>query len=247
MAMKIRGILFDLGDTLLNFGQVDVRALFEDGARLAYDYLKGLGQPLPEFAKYHRHQLWAIRWNYFISMIRRREFNSMDLMGKLGKRMGHDLNPQQLTELAWKWYEPLGKCATIEQGTKEMLEKFRDKNIKLGIISNTFVPGEVLDRHLSQVSLIELLPIRVYSCDVSFRKPHPNIFEMALQKAELGPQETIFVGDSIQADIAGSNKAKMISVLKDPLGRHAKSPIKPKHSIRQLAELEGIVEQYNSL
>jgi HAD superfamily hydrolase (TIGR01509 family) len=245
MTKRIKGILFDLGDTLLDFGRVDVASVFEAGARLAYDYLKKLDQPLPPFAKFHRRQLWAFRWSYFKSRFTRREFNSLDVIGRLSLRMGHDLTDEQMAEMAWMWYEPLSRCATVEEGTRETLLKFRDEGLLLGLVSNTFVPGTILDRHLRQLGLLELLPIRVYSCDVRYRKPHRNIFDEALRQAGLLPAETLFVGDSPHADIKGANRAGLVPVLKDPDGRYAKASVKSLHRIRCLAELEQIVVQYN--
>jgi len=247
MTEPIEGILFDLGDTLLDFGPLDVQSLFEAGARLAYDYLKELGQPLPTFAKYHRKQLWAIRWNYFKSHLRRREFNALDLIGRLSARMGHDLNHEQTVELAWLWYHPLGDCASVEDGLRDILGRFRDAGLMLGIVSNTFVPSEVLDRHLKKESLLDLLPVRVYSCEVGYRKPNGNIFKIALRRAELTAARTLFVGDSPRADIDGANRAGLISVLKDPAGRYAASKIKPRHRIRRMRDLVGIVSQYNGV
>jgi HAD superfamily hydrolase (TIGR01549 family) len=245
MTRSIKGILFDLGDTLLDFGQVDIPSLFEAGARLAYDYLQVLGKPLPPLARYHRRQLWAIRWSYLKSRITRREFNSLDLIGRLSVDMGHDLTPEQKDDLAWKWYEPLSKCATAEAGLHQTLKSIGDSGLKLGLISNTFIPAVVLDRHLRREGLLEFLPVRVYSCDVRFRKPHPAIFQAALDRLGTVAAETIFVGDSPKADIAGANRVGMISVLKDPRALHAKSPIQPRHTIRKLGELpELVLTQY---
>ena len=245
MARRIKGILFDLGDTLLDFGKVDVLNLFEAGARLSYDYLEQLNQPLPPFEKYHRKQLWAIRWNYFKSRIINREFNALDVIGRVSESMGHSLAHRDKVELAWLWYEPLSKCATVEDGTSEMLQKFLSDGLSLGLVSNTFVPSEVLDRHLAKVGLLELLPVRVYSCEVSHRKPDRRIFEAALIAAGLEATETMFVGDSPVADIKGAAKAGMISVLKDPLGRFATPKIKPTHRIASLTELPGVLGRYD--
>ena len=121
----------------------------------------------------------------------------------------------------------------------------RDDGLKLGIVSNTFIPAEVLDRHLQSECLLELLPIRVYSCDVGFRKPRPQIFRAALSRSGLAAGQTLFVGDNMRADIYGANRMGMISVLKDPLGRHRRSRIRPRHRICRLAELRGIVARYN--
>jgi len=242
---QIKGILFDLGDTLLDFGRVDVLSLFESGARQAYEYLKTHKLPLPPFAKYHRQQLWAIRWSYLKSRLTRREFNALDIIGRLSLRMGHDLTHQQTLELAWLWYEPLGRCAKIEEGVLSMLEEFRVAGLTLGLVSNTFVPGEVIDRHLLREGLLHYLPVRVYSCDVRWRKPNPNIFAAALDQAGLKPGQSLFVGDSLQCDIDGANHTGMISVLKDPSDAHLSSSIQPRHRIHHLVELKDIVARYN--
>jgi len=245
MAQRIKGIFFDFGDTLLDVGQVDRFSLFEAGSQLAYDYLRSLNKPVPSFGRYHRRQLWAVRWHYFKSRLTRREFNALDVIGKLAAGMGHDLTFEQTVELACLWYEPLSRSMTVEDGLAEMLVHLRDQGLTLGVISNTFVPSQALDRHLARLGLLVLLPVRVYSCDVRFRKPHANIFSIALERAALAADEALFVGDSLEADIRGANRAGMISVLKDPADRHHRSRIKPKHRIRKLAELPSIIAAYN--
>jgi len=245
MARRVKGILFDFGDTLVDFGQPDVASVFEAGARLTYEYLQSLSKLLPSFVAYHRRQLRALRWNYFKSKLTRREFNSLDLLGRLATRMGHQLTDDQMLELAWLWYEPLSRSASVEDGLRDMLRRLGECGIKLGLVSNTFVPAAVLDRHLEQLGLLELLPVRVYSCQVGYRKPHPDIFAIALHRAGLEASEALFVGDSLRADIFGANRAGMISVLKDPAGRHNHDPIRPRHRIQTLRELPGILARYN--
>lgn len=244
MGSRIRGILFDLGDTLLDFCRVRPLRLFEDGARQVYEYLRRLDLPLPSFERYHRRQLWAVRWSYLKSRLSGREFNSLDLMTRLSRRLGHRLTARQMLEVAWLWYEPLRRRATVEEGLPRMLSDLRAAGLALGLISNTFVPSQVLDRHLAEEGLLEHLPVRVYSCDVGYRKPDCRIFEAALSRAGLAAAETLFVGDSPKADIGGARRTGMISVLKDPLGRHADGRCSPRHRIRSLLELPGILTGY---
>ena len=246
MTRKIEGILFDLGDTLLDFGQVNVIKQFEEGARQAYDYFKSLGQPLPPFEGYHRRQLRTVRWQYFLSHVRGRDFNALELMADLAERLGHNLTDEQLMELTWLWYEPVRRCATVEEGLADMLRRFRDAGLKLGLLSNTFIPAEILDRHLAEEDLIEWLPVRVYSCQLRYRKPHPAIFAEAAGLMELPAENLVFVGDSLRADIRGANRAGMVSVLKDPTGRKRHWRIRPAHRIRRLTELPRIVATYNA-
>ena len=245
MAPKISGILFDLGDTLLDFGDPSIPALFRAGARLSYDYLRLLGQPMPSFGFYNRRQWWAIHWRYFLSRVTGREFNSLDVSARLGKRMGHNLTRQQSLELSWQWYTPLRQVATVEAGVHDTLRSFAAAGLTVGLVSNTFIPGQVLDRHLELENLLDLLPIRIYSSDVGYRKPRPEIFKLALQRCGLEAGQTLFVGDSPSADVRGAKRAGMISVLRDPAGRYDRRRVKPHHRIRHIAELPEIVASYN--
>ena len=242
---KIQGILFDLGDTILDFGPINTLELFARGARLAYRHLQGLSQPLPPFEKFHRRQLRAVQWHYMKSRFTRREFDSLDVLGRLAKKMGHDLTGAQVEELAWLWYEPLSRCVSIEDGLHAMLADLRRGGVRLGVVSNTFVPGTVLDRHLAKLGLLEYFPIRTYSCDVRYRKPDPRIFRLALERMELPASATMFVGDKLVADIRGASRAGMITVLKDPTGARRRRGIRPRHRIVSLGELPRIVAKYN--
>ena len=58
---KIQAVLFDIGETLLNFGRVDVISLFRQGGRLAYDFLKRLNQPTGSLRFFLLRHLWMIR------------------------------------------------------------------------------------------------------------------------------------------------------------------------------------------
>ena len=243
---KIKAILFDLGDTLLDFGPVDTLKLFGEGARQAYTYLQQLDQPLPTFAKFHRRQLRAVQWQLLKSHVVRREFNSLDILGRTSRAMGHDLSPEQVEELAWLWYEPLSRCVTTEDGLGEMLEGFRRDGLALAVVSNTFVPGQVLDRHMDQLGLLEHFPTRIYSCDVHYRKPHPKIFQISLERVGISSAEAIFVGDKLRPDIFGSVRVGMISVLKDPSGVRHSRRIRPHHRITSLRQLPEIIADYNS-
>jgi len=245
MTRRINGILFDLGDTLLDFGQVNLLLFFEEGARRAYEYLASLDQPMPKFEKYHRQQLRALRWKYILSRLTKQDFNSLDVIDHLGEWLGHDLTSEQLEELAWRWYEPVSRHTTIEDGLRDTIGILRDQGIKLGIVSNTFIVGAVLDRHLANVDLLDLFPHRVYSCALDFRKPDKRIFQLGLDGLSLPAEEVIFVGDSFRADILGANRMGMVSVLKDPTGKRHHWRIKPDHRVRTIAELLPILKSYN--
>lgn len=242
---KIEGILFDLGDTLLNFGQVDLQGLFKQGAGQAYEYLQRQGLALPSFSKYRRKHMMTVRWNVLKSTLSGREFNSKHVIEKLCRKMGFRLTQEQLIEVCWQWYAPLSRQATVETGLAEMLGSFGEAGLKLGVVSNTFIPGEVLDRHLAQENLLELLPVRIYSCDVGRRKPHRSVFSKALKIIGLPPENIMFIGDSPRADIFGANRMGMVSVLKDHHGRNGRAASQASYCIRSILELADLIARYN--
>ena len=220
--------------------------MFRMGAKLSYNWLKQTGQKLPSFRSFFGRQLRMVRLHYFWSSITGREFNSLDLIRSACKRMRLTLSEEQLQQLSWLWYEPLANQATIEAGLAGMLEGLRRKGYKLGLISNTFVPGEVLDKHLQREGLFEFFPARVYSCDVFVRKPNPAIFRLALNALSVPPEQVVFVGDTLVADVAGANRMGMISVLKDPTGKRTSRRIQPAYRIRSILELPAVLAKCDS-
>ena len=129
----------------------------------------------------------------------------------------------------------------LRDGVTETLSALRRRGLHLGIVSN--VDNEQFS-HMMQLSALEpYFDSLLTSEDVQSCKPDQAIFAEALRRAGCLPQEAIFVGDSLQQDIAGANRAGMHSVLiwsqsdRDPPRTHAK----PQHVIRQIPELLDIV------
>lgn len=214
--MAIEAILFDLGDTLLDFGKVDIDALFSEGARLAYHYLQRLGtaDKLPSFGAYRRSNILSIKLHYLWSHIVRRELDCKALLDKLARKMGIRLTDGQVDELAWLWYKPLAESARLEPGIHTCLEKLKAMSLKLGIISNTFIPAAAHDRHLCQLDLLGFFPVRRYSSATIFRKPDRRIFRAALQQLDVTPAATIMVGDKWGPDIRGAIRSGITPVFK---------------------------------
>jgi putative hydrolase of the HAD superfamily len=69
-------------------------------------------------------------------------------------------------------------------------------------------------------------------------KPAPKIFEIALEKHAVDPEEAMHVGDSIRDDVEGATKAGLTGVLLDRAGR---SQGAGGHVIRTLDELFPLV------
>jgi len=238
----IKAVIFDLGDTLLNFGKVRPTELFMRGARLTYDYLKQLGQPLPIYAIYCAKNLTAIRFRHMWSTVTGNDFSARDLLKNINKHSGFSLTEQQWDELVWLWYEPLSEAGTVEPDIIQTLDKLQQMNLKLAILSNTFVDASSLEKHLKKYDMLKFFDIRMYSYQFSFRKPDLRIFLQAAEKLQLSPAEIVFVGDRIDKDIKPSLKAGMKPVLKAAYTNKYKLAPRNVPRIKNIHELPGLIE-----
>ena len=243
---QIKAVLFDLGETLINFGHIKTTsAIFEAGKR-SYDYLKKMNQPVGRFASYISGNLLNIRIRAILSEITGKDFDSLEELKKYGQRKKFTLTDEQWHEFNWYWYEPLTDHATIEPGLIDMLGGMRTSGIKLGIISNTFVNSSALDRHLKEMGIIEFFPMRLYSYQYKYRKPNKNIFLKAARNIDVPPENVIYVGDRIDKDVKGSMGAGMTPVLKKAHTNDGKTCPKNVAIIKTLSELPGLIERINS-
>jgi putative hydrolase of the HAD superfamily len=88
--------------------------------------------------------------------------------------------------------------------THALLEVLRSHGLKLGIVSNAFDSPAFLHRDLEQLGVAERIDVAVFASEVGWRKPHPAIFERALEALGVTAERTLFVGDSLAADLGGA-------------------------------------------
>jgi len=244
--MPIKAIIFDLGETLLNYGKVDADELFGQGAHLTYEYLQqisGGADNLPPFKRYHRRHWLSIRWHYAISVLTRREFDCLALLEGKAQAMGLGLDERQLQELAWLWYKPLGDAATIEPELHRYLQELVDMSLKLAIISNTFLPPAVLDRQLEKFDLLRFFPVRQYSSAIGYRKPDRRIYQRALDLLGVGPAAAIMVGDKLSEDIKGPGKLGIAGVYKRGANNQQQKLSPGIPVISSIAELPELIKK----
>jgi HAD superfamily hydrolase (TIGR01549 family) len=243
---QIKAVLFDLGDTILNFGKVNTTKAFLAGARASHAFLKEQTQPVAWFPWYFMRNLVRLRLKYLISNLTHRDFNSFEVLQAVGARQGVALSPEQWEQFAWLWYEPLSRCAEVEPDLRETLDTLKRMGLKLGIVSNTFVNRASLEKHLHQLGLLEFFPVQLYSYEYHFRKPNTELFRIAAGKVGEGVENIVFIGDRIDNDILPALESGMHAVLKDAY-TNAGKPTPPRaRRIRLLSELPGVIEQINA-
>jgi putative hydrolase of the HAD superfamily len=239
----IKAVLFDLGDTLIDFGKLRTARLFHDAARTSHAYLHEQNQPGGVFIWYFLRNLFHLRVRYFLSNVTGRDFDALELLQTVSGRKGVRLSDEQWEHIAWLWYEPLTKIATVEPDLRETLTALKQQGLKMGIVSNTFVNLTSLDRHMREMGILDFFPMRMYSYEFHIRKPDRRIFRIAAERIGEPPEQIAFVGDRISRDILPALDCGMTAVLKDAYTNTGLPTPLGAIRIQLLSELPAIIEK----
>ncbi len=126
-----------------------------------------------------------------------------------------NLSPSKFTEELNDYLSTLYITSLRLYEDVEVLEELHAYHV--GIITNG-AHDERTDSQLSKVQhlgLSERIQSLTISGEIGVRKPKFEIFKVACERADVSFETAMFVGDSIQNDIIGANRAGMTSVLID--------------------------------
>jgi putative hydrolase of the HAD superfamily len=212
--MTWRAILLDLMGTLIAYGDQ------EAGMRTArdglYQALVGAGAMIPpeQFNEDWGTRLFAplalgedICETPFLSKIRR-------LCGWYDLPLGDEMVERAATACLATWDSSI----YLPEDTMSAVNRLRLK-YKLALVSNFDHPPFVW-KLLRNTGLVEVLDPVIISGEVGVDKPDPRIFHLALEALGCAAEEAVFVGDSLEADIAGSRAVGCRPVLIDRERRH---------------------------
>lgn len=245
----LRAILFDLDDTLLDWSNFKASWMTMESNHISgvVEYLRECGHSLDDL-------------HTFTEAFGKRTYESweaarLDLrapnLGTVLQDTAHEFGiARELFDMracleAYHWGPVDG--TVIFPDVLEVLQALRDLNIQMGIITNAYQPMWMRDLELTAFGLLDLFPTcRFSAADVGWLKPHPAIFQAALDCLGTKPEETVFVGDDLEADIAGAQAAGLHAVMRQ--SRHSvprfRDHVVPDAVIQSLTELPSILDNW---
>jgi putative hydrolase of the HAD superfamily len=128
----------------------------------------------------------------------------------------------------------------IDENAKNVLVALKG-SYKLGIVSNFAIP-ECIDKLLEKYELTKLFDVVVVSGAVNKRKPSKEIFEKALKKLGISAEDSVFVGDTVDADIEGAKSAGMKTIFIERRPQKEVEKACPDHTIKDMGELLSALE-----
>jgi putative hydrolase of the HAD superfamily len=91
--------------------------------------------------------------------------------------------------------------------------------------------------------LDKLFDAIVVSGAVNKRKPSPEIFKCALKALGVSASETVFVGDTLDADIEGAKAVGMKAIYIERRIEKVEQ-VRPDQTIKSLSELPMVLERF---
>ncbi len=128
----------------------------------------------------------------------------------------------------------------VDDGAPATLHRLKECGFTLGVISNF---DARVYRILEGLGLAKAFDSITISSEAGYAKPSARLFEVALEKHSLRPQQTIHVGDSIVCDIHGAAAAGIPAVLIDRDGHQPTDGVPPERRITSFGSLFEIIRR----
>ena len=189
----IEAILFDWSNTLVQFTWDD--DLLEAGHRAGL-VAAGSDQDAAEFTERYRGLVLN-------------DATPADDYGTLLRELGVADSDRFMDAEHEVWrpaHEALGSAQAL-------LDSLRSRGIKTGLVANSWPdPARLLRADVEAFGLTEQFDVIVFSEEVGFRKPQPEIFLHALAQLGVDPENAMFVGDRLDTDVQGAAQVGMATV-----------------------------------
>ncbi len=211
----IQAIFFDLDDTLRYDCPSSHHAFFNYAVELgALDLPENRHQALR-----WAHAYWANTDNLAQQDFDRFDGHSLEFWQNYARQylLAYGCFQEQAQLLAAQIYTRLTEehhpTNLLAPDAHETLTALRARGYTLGLITNRSRPCH---EELETLGIAHYFDLILTAGEINAYKPEPAIFEHALTRTGIQPQNALYIGDNYYADVIGATRAGMIPVLLDP-------------------------------
>lgn len=240
--MAISTVLFDLGNTLWHIPDPPpVEEVRKETIRRIFALLDSWGiEPEGELFFLGRDIRFAIE------EANRRAYEGdcvsphfPTVVGEVAAAKGLNLTPAESEQLWESWnLEGAFFGRRLFDDAIDALEALRRRGYRLGCVTNRAFGGPAFASEVEDHGLARFFDVLSVSCDIGFMKPHPQIFQHALDILGVEPEEAVMVGDSLRADVAGAQALGMTAVWREHPGIDEQADgVRPDFVVDELREV----------
>ncbi len=245
MLQNIKGIIFDLGDTLIFFDESLSKVMDQANAVLA-DSLEtnGIIADQDGFLEVFRARMKEYYEERDTEFIEHTTFNILEQVlveSGITQPVG-DILRQCLKEMYAVFQ---AHWQPVPDGVK-VLSTLKNRGYQLALVSNTADDGNV-QYLVDKIQARPFFDSVITSAAMGIRKPNPRIYAPVLAGWNLSPKNVAMVGDTLGADILGAKNAGLFSVwvtefADTPGNRAHRDTIQPDLVVENLAQLLNIFD-----
>jgi putative hydrolase of the HAD superfamily len=232
VSSKYKHLFFDLDHTIWDF-ETNAKEVLNDIYHLQQLNERGIDDFDIFFKKYsyHNERLWD---RYTKGFIKQEELRWKRMWLSL---LEYKIADEKLArEMAVQFLERLPFKQNLFPYTIEILEYLKNKGYILHLITNGF--ESVQHNKLKHSNLTDYFNEVITSEGSNSLKPNKEIFDYAINKSGAAINESIMIGDNLEADIQGGINAGMDTIFVNHL--NIRPHIKATYEIKHLKELEDI-------
>lgn len=225
--MPLRGVLFDLDDTLFDHDHATLSAL----AVVRADEPAFATWSAETFASRHSEVLEAMHVEVLtgrrsIEASRAERFRRL-----LAEALDAEVPNGRASELAQRYRAAYEASWRPVPGATALLTALRRAGFPVAVVTNNLIVEQ--EQKLRQCALDALVTALVTSEEVGVAKPEIRIFEAALDRLGLDATDAVMVGDAWGTDIAGAFAARI-----RPIWFNRRAAASPDPSVVELGALE---------
>jgi putative hydrolase of the HAD superfamily len=241
--MKIRGVIFDLGSTLIYRTGLELEK--EKCSALASYAGTDLGCVDPQQLA---SRLLAVRLDgWRRSGEEHVEYLATEAIAQAFRAAGLPTDDETLRHAEAMFFEPEVRFSRLYPGALEALEALRAAGLRLAMISNATSHGLIVGITAKHKIDAYFSPL-VSSAGFGRVKPHPSIFAHVLDAWGLPAGSAVMIGDTLGADILGAREVGMRSVLVDiepnPANPEFADAVTPEARVTSLAEIPPLIRRW---
>lgn len=229
----LRAVTLDYWDTIYVGASLPERVTRRREALLRLVHQLGSTVSAAEFEVMYRDSaIEADRW----WREEHRGYHTTDRVRWILDRMGLSASEAQVTDAAITVDQTLIDLpAPLLPGARELLAALGSR-VKLAIVSDTgFASGNAQDALLKADGVRAHFGATIYSMDVGRAKPHPTIFQAALDALGVPASDALHVGDNERTDVGGALAMGMRAVRLDAV--RTSGPSRAEYVARSLHDL----------
>ena len=194
-----KAILFDMDDTIFDHALTCRRALGR--LRTTEGILRS--RTLDEVWREYMRLLDAVSPYVLAGQITVGEAR-VERFRQLARLCGGEISREAAAELSRKYRTHYQVLRRTVPGVRHVLERLRGRAV-VGVVTNNQVAEQ--EEKLDYLRLRSLIDFIVVSEGVGVAKPDPQIFRIALERANALPEEAVMIGDSWISDVGGARNA----------------------------------------